>query len=725
LPDSVNAVRGIAKQVAEFLTVLGNINHVGSKSESWKAAADLLDRMDHALSSVPTFQNCMGNADSKYKTLADCRQQVTKDYVSKADSLRNQLTPDAQTQAALPAVDVDEFANFFDRQQPLLYGLTLPVILSPLTEATTALQAAVARWTELIRVISDLHTTIATTLATLVQQLQLPLVSALLDRSVPVAIQGIIADLKKDADTLSALEMELQKLDYTSQLTSLKRDLQSTEDKAQDKIDTLYNGIADIASQLRSGVNKVQKAAIESTTVAALLGLGARDVPATITRAWSIIHDVIGASLQRKLATVLTREELTAILRSMTDSLEQSLLQLLPIGTEVGYDWSTNLKSPLTLGPFSLTQGQREDGKKHLVLSSKAKANFLQGTHEITTQGSLGPFTITIIGLVDVIFKGATFDSRNGSSPQLKVQFDTVKLLDGLNFLKALQSFMSPKEGSGPYVTASADAVRAGYRYDASVLQVGTLQFIHVSLNVFTHIPLRGLSDGDLSAQVGFGFGTEERPFLIAQPPYGGGGFVELTFKGGQLIPKISLSFGAVVAIHFGPLDGHGRVTSTITWGNDLIKATVEAIGEGNIGCFGIAVMLQIGLIDRGGDLTGSATYSFEFSVGHLLTVKFQVVAHYKIHGGEHSSSKEAAASRSNSLDKYYLADNRMPAVEEVGLVERATSTITVGSSEKVALQCQNKLCKSDRARRRIALLAPSKLYAWGQYRKRLAMELI
>jgi len=410
--------------------------------------------------------------------------------------------------------------------------------------------------------------------------------------------------------------------------------------------------------------------------------------------------------------------------RQAVSRLQTAMSQIVPTSTSLTYKWKTQLQEHRNDdGIFNFAMTSTTERDSDFYFDSNVSVDFISGRRTWQTTSGLNKFSITVNlerkDLITLYFNGAKFISSQGSEPRTEVLFDRVELGAALEFLKELQKLMSPSEGSGPYILASQQEVTAGYRFDIGVIQVGTLQFLNVSLNVFTTIPLRGSGgDHDLAAQVGFGFGSAARPFLIAQPPYGGGGYVELAYRNNRLKPKISLSFGAVVGINFGPLHGWGRVTSTVTWSDDLIRASVEAVGEGHLGCFGIAVMLQIGLTQQkgGADLVGSAQYSFSFSVG-FLSISFSFTVSWTISGGSGSQS-QAQLERDPSALQYGRAispqDHRSANLLPISLLSEDASA---SGDIKEAAPCVGT--------HKISISAPDKTTSWKQYRKRLSMELL
>jgi hypothetical protein len=427
---------------------------------------------------------------------------------------------------------------------------------------------------------------------------------------------------------------------------------------------------------------------------------------------------------------LLDRWSIVPLVRDVVPRLQLAMSQIVPTSTSLSHTWSTQLHppppNPDSFFSFEMTSpgATSTPCPSDFCLESKINIDFVSGRRTWETISRLQPFAVTVNlnsqKLIKVYFNGATFTASQGSEPRTDVVFKNVEFGPALTFLQKLQQLLSPKEGSGPYVIATAQDITAGYRFDAGIIQVGTLQFLNVALHVFMTLPFRGSSGNtdDLAAEIGFGFGSAERPFLIAQPPYGGGGYVELTYQHNRLRPSISLSFGAVVGIHFGPLNGWGRITSTITWGNSrlhpgkqVIRASVEAVGEGHIGCFGLAVMMQIGLEQvEGGSLTGFANYSFSFSVG-FLSVTFSFSVTWTIAGSSSDTAELNEPDWINRSDKPQYAALNMPTFTTVSL-----------DAGQPANPDNTGACSGTHT---ISISAPDKMTSWKQYKARLSMELL
>ena len=93
-----------------------------------------------------------------------------------------------------------------------------------------------------------------------------------------------------------------------------------------------------------------------------------------------------------------------------------------------------------------------------------------------------------------------------------------------MEFIEALQEYFSPGGGQNGFyndLTLFPPGIEAGYIYSAPFIAVGELEFINISLKVCARLPFDGSA-----AEFEFDFASSELPFLIAAPPYGGGGYL-------------------------------------------------------------------------------------------------------------------------------------------------------------------------------------------------------
>ena len=173
----------------------------------------------------------------------------------------------------------------------------------------------------------------------------------------------------------------------------------------------------------------------------------------------------------------------------------------------------------------------------------------------------------------------------------------------------------------------------------------------------------------------------------------------------------MSFMFGAVAAIKFGPLSGHGHVMAGIfieKKGDErIIGAIFEALGEGSIACFSMCVYLRVKLEHRSSDgaLDGSAEYSVSFKVG-FFSVSFRFEVRKRIAGGNSSGGGGSLPLPLPSPLPLAVASPRYFVHNERTVVRTASLRPSPADREYVTK-------------------TPSKLREWRVYKTRVAMDLI
>ncbi|NEJ82112.1 hypothetical protein GR268_36645 [Rhizobium leguminosarum] len=195
------------------------------------------------------------------------------------------------------------------------------------------------------------------------------------------------------------------------------------------------------------------------------------------------------------------------------------------------------------------------------------------------------------------------------------------------------------------------------YGFPAFTVSIGTMAISNLSVGIRIEIPFdnRPLL-GKLTLS------ERNKPFLISFAPYGGGGYLALRTQATSIVGfEMQLEFGAVVVIAFGPLNGFGMVCAGIyiekVEGQDLIIAGfVRALGEGSLGCFSIAVQLEVRVTQQNGNMTGQATFSFSFRVG-FADLRFQFTAAYTFVGEKGGGAGALAAPMNAGTQAFQSAD--------------------------------------------------------------------
>ena len=369
-----------------------------------------------------------------------------------------------------------------------------------------------------------------------------------------------------------------------------------------------------------------------------------------VALAVSIISDFIADFVSGNLAGSLAARIRDA-LKAYGRELRELLTQFVPTRIETGYHWDATI-DPSAI--FQMSERPPDPGVPDLRLSVKASIDIVSGKRELTTSGTLQPFQLMLLPsahMATLFFGPLAFESRNGSSPDFDLKVENVEIGPLLAFLEPLRAFMAP-QGNGFYITPSLvpPGIEAGFQFGSALIQVGSLSFQNVFIRVSAWLPF-----GQDPARFTFAFASEERPFLISNPPYGGGGYVILTAEpGGDTHLELSFVFGGVSAVKFGPLNAQGRIvagigvrslrTGTTLW------ALFEASGEGSIACFSVSISLRVTVWHYpNGQMVGQTRYRFTFKLG-FVKYRYGVTARYELKKGGGRNQRGLAAPGPTSL---------------------------------------------------------------------------
>lgn len=420
------------------------------------------------------------------------------------------------------------------------------------------------------------------------------------------------------------------------------------------------------------------------------------DQPPALVRGLGALAKVIEQILRGDLAAVVDTQLMRRQIAELERQLTEFLQSLVPTSISLDYDWGANLKSLAIFRPLPLHEG---GPNHHLTITARIAIDVLRGTRSADVVGTLSPFDITLLkegpdNIATIHFSGARFASHNGAAPTFSADVSGVEIGTMLQFLEPIQKWLSPANGFYIKLLQDRPGIMAGYAFDAGIISLGALTFVNVALDVRAELPF---GNDPVGALFKFSFASMERPFLISAPPYGGGGHVALEANAKGIVGmSMSLMFGAVVAIKFGPLSAQGRLTAGIyirqSKDSRQVGALIEAVGEGQIACFGISVCLQVGLVDEDGTLRGFSNYTFEFKVG-FFTISFSIRASYTVRSQQSSGPPVPSGSP--------VAGLAASSVVNAACLPPGPDTRTYRS------------------------LTPRKGLEWSAYRKHIAMELI
>ncbi|NTI50983.1 hypothetical protein G6L94_21915 [Agrobacterium rhizogenes] len=339
-------------------------------------------------------------------------------------------------------------------------------------------------------------------------------------------------------------------------------------------------------------------------------------------------------------------------------AVEEAVRRLIPSKVKLAYEWEADL-TPFPPGnPIFLPRVDEELGDpekletKDLVIKTAVEVDLLNPKdRQVSVKGTLNPFTLHLLGsndFVRIYFTDTVFSSDGRGSPNFKTKVSKVKLGTGLAFIQKIQDSMMGGSGFTVKPSFAPPGVEIGYSIGEPVIEMGIVTFLNVALGVSVLLPF-----DDSPAKFSFAFASSERPFgIIVKPYYFGGGFVIMKATAVAAEFNIQMEFGAAAEIKFGPLKGWGLVSTGINLRTDegqlALKGFVHALGEGQLGCFGMSVNIEVAVQQKGETMTGTSTYTYSFSVG-FASVDFEFEASYAIAGG-------ASASKASHDDLQYKA---------------------------------------------------------------------
>ena len=432
--------------------------------------------------------------------------------------------------------------------------------------------------------------------------------------------------------------------------------------------------------------------------------------PPALVRVLAMVADLAESVLKGDLKTIVNQAAIRQRLEELAQHIRGAIAEMIPTRVHLSYAWQTSVGSFPSSDPiFAMTESAPDD----LQLTADIVVDLVTRTRTALVRGAMRPFKVKLLGsafdIATISFRGASFESRDGSAPAFDAQVSDVELGQLVQFIKPLQQWLSPGD-NGFYVkpVLNPPAIEAGYRFYTEVIPLGAILFVNVGLSVAARLPF-----SDTPATFTFSFASPERPFMIVAPPYGGGGYVSVVANPSGIIEfRLSFVFGAVVPIKFGPLSAQGRVVAGIyaiqrSNGQRTIGALIEAAGEGHIACFSISVCLRVGLeqfveSDGKSRLSGWAEFSFEFSIG-FASITFKFRATYTAHND--TSSPVGTSGFNASVPVAIVA------------------SLNAADAFAAAADCVCK--KGDSFARTYRVNTPRKAIEWQQYRERIAMDLI
>ena len=226
-------------------------------------------------------------------------------------------------------------------------------------------------------------------------------------------------------------------------------------------------------------------------------------------------------------------------------AIERLVRDLIPHKATMTYDLDGEVK------PLENIFIPDPSGGKRLTITSRTEIDLLKSaTPQFTIGGKLDPFAIHLLGdFIDVVkinFHTATFEGGQDKPFRISIDMKSIELGKAVEFLKQLQSFLTPSDGNGFFLKASEGfpGLEVGYGINLGTISLGPVSFINVSLNASCLLPF-----DKRDAQFKVSLSRPEAPFLISVGIYGGGGYLGLIGNGKSIVGfEASFEFGGVSA---------------------------------------------------------------------------------------------------------------------------------------------------------------------------------
>jgi len=306
--------------------------------------------------------------------------------------------------------------------------------------------------------------------------------------------------------------------------------------------------------------------------------------------------------------------------------LEEKLKKLIPARIKMGYDFGFKLSPSMkdaTAGIFEPGQDTSFTVDSQIVIEL---AGF-EPRLSFRSVGTMGRFNINLVGSFDAVklkFSGARFIAESGAKARFDVDYDDFEIGPELDFVEALQSYFTPKDGSGFYLepTFNPIGIEAGYDLPLGTVSIGTASFFNVAISASAVLPFTG----DADARFRGSLSRRKSPFTISIAPYGGSGFFAIEANTNGIVGfEASFEFGGAAAFAAGPLTAQGRIMAGVyvrqSQSSNLrkvteISGTFFAGGAANIWIFSFGASLYVRLGMVNGNMTGEAVFTFSFSMG-------------------------------------------------------------------------------------------------------------
>jgi hypothetical protein len=291
-------------------------------------------------------------------------------------------------------------------------------------------------------------------------------------------------------------------------------------------------------------------------------------------------------------------------------------------------------------------------GPKRFSISATTSIDLLNPLDfTVSTRAVLSEFEIRLFGdaydVFTLVFSNAVFEYKSGEEPSFAVTFSDYRIGKMAEFLQELQSQLGQGAG-GVYIEPAVGlpGLVVGYRLALPAIGLGAVTFLNVGLTAAAILPF-----DNREAFFSVGISTRRSPFIILVGLWGGGGHFTLYTNGLRMLGcDASFVFAGGGAISAGLLELQGRVSVGVFVRKvadvSEISGDFFAGGSGRIAMFGVSSALTVRTgQDGGGNMVGSAVFSFSFSLG-LAKVSFAITLFKKEGKGFREAGSEQRSGR-------------------------------------------------------------------------------
>lgn len=242
---------------------------------------------------------------------------------------------------------------------------------------------------------------------------------------------------------------------------------------------------------------------------------------------------------------------------------------------------------------------QPSSGHPALLTLTVESTPVADGPPRVHTTGELRDFQLEIAGVLVVAFRSVRFESKPDEKPTMAVDGPDVDFAGDLHFLDVLKEAISAVAGDLPVaIDATPDGVTIEQNIGLDAVSLGAGAFTLTIRDAVFHTKVTLPFDGEF--EVALSVGTKPHPFLVGVWILGGGGYLELTFRGGTLELAASVEIGglwsldwvvvagevhALAGIEIRLVDGHAQLSGYLRIGGSvqvlkLISVSLEVTAE-------------------------------------------------------------------------------------------------------------------------------------------------